>query len=415
MIPTLIPLDILKLDAADPLAHKRGDFVLPQNVIYMDGNSLGPLPVGVTERISDVLSQQWGQDLIHSWNAHQWIDLPTTVGEKIAPLIGAAPEQVICCDSISINLFKLVASALALNPQRKIVLSQRDNFPTDLYMAQGLAKLLGEQRCQLQQVTAGQMEASLDDSIAVLMLTQVNFRSGHLHDIKRLTKLAQQHGVLVIWDLAHSAGALEVNLDADNVDFAVGCGYKYLNGGPGAPAFVYVAKRHQADATQPLSGWMGHRAPFDFESDYQAGDGIKRYLSGTPGIISMAALDAALEVFADVDMAQLRSKSVALGELFIRLVREAPSLKPLKLISPTDPARRGSQLAFSHPQAFAISQALIEQKVIVDFRAPDIVRFGFTPLYLRFRDIWQAVQILENIVSSEVYLDAQYQQRNTVT
>lgn len=410
-----IPIDVLALDETDTIKDKRSEFLLPKNTVYMDGNSLGPLTRAAKHRVAEVVSTQWGDDLIHSWNKHQWIDLPLKVGSKIAPLIGAKTGQVIACDSTSVNLFKVLASALALNPTRHIVLSQRENFPTDLYMAQGLSELLGRARCELKSVTEEQLIDSLDSSVAVLMLTQVNFRTGRLHDMQKLTELAHQKGILVIWDLAHSAGALEVFLDDCKVDFAVGCGYKYLNGGPGAPAFIYAAQRHHAQMTQPLSGWMGHRSPFAFDHDYRAGEAMLRFLVGTPNILSLVALDASLDVFSGVALAELRSKSIALSELFIERIDSAPSLSGLELLSPRRAEQRGSQLAYRHSHAFAISQALIDHHIVVDFRAPDIIRFGFTPLYLRYQDIWTAVETLISIVEQKLYSDSKYLARSKVT
>jgi kynureninase len=407
--------DVLELDRNDPLAEKRLEFTLPDNVIYLDGNSLGAMPKVANERSVNLMQEQWGKDLVGSWNAHQWIDLPTKVGEKIAPLLGAAPGQVICCDSTSVNLFKLLCSALAMQKNRQIVLSQKDNFPADLYMVQGLSQLGPGKLCELKNCEDTGIEAQLDETVAVLLLTHVNYRSGKLHDIQRLTELAHQKGILVIWDLAHSTGALPLELDKWGVDFAVGCGYKYLNGGPGAPAFVYVAKRHQHATRQPLSGWMGHATPFSFSEDYQAADGVKQFLCGTPPILSMSVLDAALSVFDDVDMHELRTKSVNLTDLFLQLVEHDENLGNLVPISPTEPGHRGSHLAFTHPKAFSICQRLIEQGVIADFRAPDVLRFGFAPLYLRYRDIRDAVYILTEIMVSKTYLEEKYSKVNKVT
>ena len=400
--------DISALDKADPLAKKRLEFDLPTNTVYLDGNSLGALPTAVKSRIADVVSKQWGNHLIRSWNDHHWIDLPISVGNKIAPIVGAELGQVICCDSISVNLFKLLSSALSLNSARSIVLSTQDNFPTDLYMVQGLSELLGPDLCQLQLVAEEQIEQSLNEDVAVLLLTQVNFRTGQLLNMEKLTQLAHKQGILVIWDLAHSAGALPVELDKCKVDFAVGCGYKYLNGGPGAPAFLYVAKRHHALVKQPLSGWMGHAKPFTFDPEYKSASNINQFLSGTPCVISMSALDAALDVWQDVDILEIRQKSIALCDVFIRTVQMHDCLHELKLCSPSAANQRGSQLAFSHDNAFAICQALIEKGVIADFRAPNILRFGFTPLYTSFEDIWQAVTILVDVVTSELYKEPRF-------
>lgn len=405
----------LELDQSDPLTHYRGEFLLRENTIYMDGNSLGPLPKRVLRRMETTLREEWGLDLIQSWNKNNWIDLPLKVGEKVAKLVGAKKGQVICCDSISVNLFKVLAAAIYMNPKRSVIISQDDNFPTDLYMAQGLSSLVGENKCRLKLVELSELNNSLDESVAVLMLTEVNFRSGERHDMKALTELAQQKGILVIWDLAHSAGAFPVELDACNVDFAVGCGYKYLNGGPGAPAFLYVAKRHQSQLKQPLCGWMGHRSPFAFNTEYYAAEGIQKLLSGTPPILSMVALDSALDVFASLNLDHARKKSIALSEIFIKLMASDNHLNKLKLISPMDPHHRGSQLAYCHDHAFAISQALIEENIIVDFRAPNIIRFGFTPLYLRFIDIYVAVEKLATIMKKEIYLKEKHQRKQKVT
>ena len=395
--------EIITLDKADPLAKKRLEFELPANTIYLDGNSLGALPKSVKSRVAEVVSQQWGNDLIKSWNSHNWIDLPIKVGEKIAPLIGAEKGQVICCDSISVNLFKLLCSALKLNSERSVVLSTKDNFPTDLYMVQGLSDLLGPDLCQLQMVEEQNIQQHLTESVAVLLLTQVNFRTGKVLDMAKLTQFAHDKGILVIWDLAHSAGALPVELDECEVDFAVGCGYKYLNGGPGSPAFLYVAKRHQQGVKQPLSGWMGHAKPFAFDAKYHPSANINQFQCGTPSVISMSALDAALDVWQDVNMLQIRNKSEALAAVFIKLINMNECLSELILCSPKIAQQRGSQLAFSHDAAFAICQALIEKGVIADFRAPNILRFGFTPLYTSFEDVWKAVTTLVNIVESELY------------
>jgi kynureninase len=407
--------DYAQLDRDDPLAHLRSQFELPTGRIYLDGNSLGALPLAVKSRLADVVAGQWGQDLIASWNRHHWIDLPITLGERIAPLVGAAPGQVLCTDSISVNLFKLLAVALQLRPGRRVILSQQDNFPTDLYMAEGLAGLLGNSRCESRAVPEARLLDSLDDSVAVLMLTQVNFRTGHLHDMQEITAAAQRAGALVLWDLAHSAGALPVELDACAVDMAVGCGYKYLNGGPGAPAFLYLAQRHQDQVQQPLSGWMGHQRAFDFDPRYEPASGIARFLSGTPGILGMAALDAALDVFAGLELAQLRRKSLTMTRLFMDAVTAEPALAELGCLTPRADARRGSQVSLCHPHGYAIAQALIERGIIVDFRAPDIIRFGFAPLYNSYIELGTAVTALVDIVAHRHYEAPRFQLRSRVT
>lgn len=403
-----------RMDAEDPLAGLRDSFDLPADKVYLDGNSLGALPRSVQVRIRQFIQQEWGEDLVSSWNSHNWIDLPRKVGEKIAVLVGAAPGQVICTDSISVNLFKLLSSALALRPGRRVVLSQQDNFPTDLYMAEGLAGLLGAERCQLRTASADSLLASLDDDVAVLMLTQVNFRDGRLHDMAGITKAAQAQGALVLWDLAHSAGVMPVELDRWNVDMAVGCGYKYLNGGPGAPAFLYLARRYQDQVEQPLSGWMGHQNAFDFSPEYQPAAGMQRYLAGTPGILGMVALDTALDVFEGVSPGAIREKSCALSQCFVDevLARELPGIN---LISPRQAEQRGSQVSLTHEYGFEIAQALIQHGIIVDYRAPGIIRFGFSPLYNRYADVENALTALSDLVMSQDYLDARYSEKGQVT
>jgi kynureninase len=403
------------MDRADPLAELRAAFDLPADLIYLDGNSLGALPVAVRARLQDTLDRQWGEGLIRSWNTHGWIDLPTLVGEKIAPLLGAAPGQVICTDSISVNLFKLLSLALSLNPGRTAILSAADNFPSDLYMVQGLSDLLGEDRCSFRQVNEENIPEALDEEVAVLLLSHINFRSGRILPMADITAAARQAGVLVIWDLAHSAGVMPLALDAAGVDFAVGCGYKYLNGGPGSPAFVYAASRHQDRAWQPLSGWMGHHQPFAFDPQYRAGPGMLQFLCGTPPVLSMSALDAALGVFEGVDPGLIREKSMALGELFIARLEEAGLGPELALLSPRDASERGSQLAFTHPQAYGLCQALIERGVIVDFREPDILRMGFSPLYNSYADVGAAVSQLAAALAAGEHLDPRWSERNKVT
>lgn len=404
-----------RLDMGDPLRAIRDAFALPQDRIYLDGNSLGALPRCVSARVSEVVEQQWGRDLITSWNLHDWVNLPVKVGEKIAPLIGAGPGQVVCCDSISVNLFKLLATALALRLPRRIVLTCEGDFPTDAYMGQGLQSLLGSERCEMRSVAAAGLADALDDSVAVLMVTEVDFRSGARHDMQRLTAAAHDCGALVLWDLAHSAGAIPVTLDACNVDMAVGCGYKFLNGGPGAPAFVYLAERHQNQVTQPLAGWFGHAAPFAFDANYRAAPGIAAYQAGTPGVIGMQALDAALDLFADVDLSLLRRKSLALTGFFLQGVADDAALAEMQVLTPSEEVRRGSQVSLRHPDAFAISQWLIAHGVIVDFRDPDIVRFGFAPMYNSFSDAATALGRLSETLSSGSWRDARYRQRSQVT
>lgn len=410
------PIETAKsLDINDPLAPLKNNFELPEKTIYLDGNSLGPTLKSVKSAIIEVVEEQWGNGLISSWNHHNWIDLPVIVGEKIARIIGAASGQVVCTDSVSVNLFKLISCALSLNPGRKIVLSELSNFPTDIYIADGVKSLMGDKKCQLKLCQSTEIVDSLSEEVAVLLLTQVDFRSGKLHDIAKITAAAQKRGILTIWDLAHSAGALPLELDAWNVDFAVGCGYKYLNGGPGAPAFIYAAKRHHDKIQQPLSGWMGHKAPFDFNLQYAASPDIRQFLCGTPPIISMQALNAALDIFERITMQEVREKAIALSVFFEKLINQSEILEGLKLASPSEPSQRGNQLAYSHPDAYAICQALIDAKVVADFRSPDILRFGFSPLFLSFVDIAKAVQTLTRLFETKAYLQPQFRQRQKVT
>ena len=408
--------DSAQLDAEDGLAHLRERFFLPADTVYLDGNSLGAMPRAVPAAVDELIRRQWGEDLIASWNTHDWIRLPQQVGEAIAPLIGATPGQVLCVDSISVNLFKLLAAALELRPGRRVILLAEGDFPTDGYVASGLARLLGEERCQLRRVRAEQLGDALDGDVAALLLTEVNYRSGEPFDMRRLTAAAHEAGALAVWDLAHSAGAMPVSLDASGADMAVGCGYKFFNGGPGAPGFVYVAEHHQQAAQSPLAGWLGHRQPFAFEPDYVSARGVSRFQAGTPPVLSMAALRAALRVFEDVSVTDLRRKSLALTDHFLAcLEREALLPDVFELATPRSPERRGSQISLRHPEAWGVSQALIERRVVVDFRAPDIVRFGFAPLYNRFDDARRAAATLATILRDGAQRDARFAARPTVT
>jgi kynureninase len=404
----------IELDQRDPLAACRDKFTLPEGEVYLDGNSLGAMPAHLPQRMQQAIAAEWGQGLIRSWNDAGWIDLPQRVAAKVAPLIGATHDEVMVGDSTSVNLFKALAAALRLNPGRKVILTEQGNFPTDLYIAQGIADLFGAEIRYVDSDPSAINDA-LDTSVAVLMLTHVNYRSGKVYDMAAITRAAQAAGALVVWDLAHSAGALHVELDAANADFAVGCGYKYLNGGPGAPAFVYVARRHLEQVRQPLSGWHGHAAPFAFVQDYLPAPGINRMQCGTPPLLSMIALDAALDVFDGVDMAQLRKKSQELCDLFIQLVDERLSEHGFGLFSPRDREQRGSQVALTHPQGYAIVQALIARGITGDFRMPDILRFGFAPLYVRYIDVWHTVDVLAQIMASGEWNQAKFLARKAVT
>ena len=401
--------DVVALDRADELAAFRDRFVLPEGVIYLDGNSLGPLPKAARARISDVLEREWGQSLIRSWTQHGWIDLQFRIGEKIGRLIGAEPGTTVVADSTSVNLFKLLAAALDQRPGRNVILTEEGNFPTDLYIAQGLAALL-QRGYEVRQLI--DVAAALNDQVAVLMLTHVNYRSGAMHDMAALTRAAHDAGALVLWDLCHSAGAVPLQLSADNVDLAVGCGYKFLNGGPGAPSFLYVARRLQDDLRMPLAGWFSHAAPFDFESRYRPASGIARGVVGTPPILSLAALEAGIDIALDAPMEAVRAKSQRLADLFVVLMEHEPDFS---LLTPREPSMRGSQVAFCHPHGYAVMQALIERDVIGDFRAPDVLRFGLTPLYLRYVDVWDAVAVLRDVMRTEAWRDPRFQQRSKVT
>jgi kynureninase len=390
------------LDAADPLAGFRARFEVPDGVIYLDGNSLGMLPTAAAARAHQVIHEQWGRDLIRAWNAHGWIDLPAAVGAKIATLIGAAPDEVVAADSTSVNLFKLLAAAVRLRPGRPTILSEADNFPTDSYVAEGLCDLL-DGRVALRLVGAGELEAALDERVALLSLTHVDYRSGRMHDMAALTAAAHAAGALVLWDLSHSAGAVALDLAACEADFAVGCGYKYLNGGPGAPAYLYVARRLQHGLRQPLTGWMGHAAPFDFAARYRPAEGIGRALCGTPSVVALAMLEASLEVILEAGMAAIRAKSLALSDLFMALVEETCGGLGLTPISPTAHEQRGSQVAYRHAHGYPAMQALIARGVIGDFRRPDVMRFGFAPLYLRHTEVWDAVAALRAVLADEAW------------
>ncbi len=406
--------DAERLDRDDPLKNLRDRFDLPAGVVYLDGNSLGALPKTVAERVNRVVTEEWGRDLITSWNVHGWMDLPSRVGGRIAPLIGAKHGEVVCADSTSVNVFKLLAAALKMNPDRGTVLSDSGNFPTDLYVAQGLGELLGG-TASLRVVDEERLIDSIDENTAVVMATHVNYRTGRRHDMQAVTRRAHEHGALMLWDLAHSAGAMPIELDAVGADFAVGCGYKYLNGGPGAPAFLYVAERHLDTVRPPISGWLGHEAPFTFDLEYRPATGIERNRVGTPAILNMAALDAALDVFDGVDMNRIREKSVALAEYFIELVEERCGEFNVELVSPRDAEARGSQVSFRHPQAYAVMQALIERGFIGDFRAPDVLRFGFAPLYVRYVDAWDTAAALRDILETRAWDQERFRVRSKVT
>lgn len=404
--------DCERLDARDPLAFARARFVLPDQVIYLDGNSLGAVPATTGARLERVIGHEWGEDLIRSWNKNDWIGMPARLGAKIAPLIGASADEVIVADSTSVNLFKLAAGAVRLQAPRRVVLTEHGNFPTDLYVLQGLRELLGG-AMELRMVAREDLRAALNDDVALLALTHVDFKTGAIHDMAALNEAAHRVGAVALWDLSHSAGALELFLDRDETDFAIGCGYKYLNGGPGAPAYLYVARKHQAALRQPLSGWMGHAAPFEFGEHYRPAEGMLRQLCGTQAVLSMAALEEGLATFDGVAMDVVRAKSRALGDLFLELVETR--CDGFAIACPRDSAKRGSQVSLRHPQGYAIMQALIEAGVIGDFRAPDFIRFGFAPLYNRYIDVWDAVDRLAAIMERGAWREERFQRRATVT
>jgi len=391
---------------------RKEAFILPDGVIYLDGNSLGPMPRAVAARVQTMLADEWGEMLIRGWNAAGWMDQPSRVGHQVARIVGAAEGSVVMGDTLSLKVFQALAAAIKMVPKRRVILSDTGNFPSDLYMAEGLAGLMG-QGYELRTVAPEDVESAIDDSIAVVMLTQVDYRTGRMHDMKALTALAQRHGAVMLWDLAHSAGAVQVDLAGSNCEFAIGCTYKYLNGGPGAPAFIYV-RPDLVDTIEPaLSGWLGHRQPFAFDLNYKAGAGIERMRVGTPPVIQLTALEVAMDLWADVDMAQLRAESVALQEQFImEIERDVPELT---LASPRDSAVRGSQVSFRFHEGYAAMQAVIDRGVIGDFRAPDIMRFGFTPMYLDSMDISAAVAIIADVMNNSLWDRDEYKVRGRVT
>ena len=390
----------------------RGKFHLPEGVVYLDGNSLGPMPVAAGERLSRMLADEWGDQLIRGWNTAGWYVQPRKVGDRIARLIGAAPGTVVMGDTLSIKVYQALSAALELNPERSVVLSDSGNFPSDLYIAQGLLRSL-ERGYELKVVEPEEVEDAIDDTVAAMMITEVDYRTGRRHDMKRLTARAHDAGAIAIWDLAHSAGAVDLDIAGADVDFAVGCTYKYLNGGPGAPAFIYVAPRFADRARPSIAGWMGHAAPFAFDLDYRPAPGIERMRVGTPPVIALTVLDAALDVWESVDMRDVRARSIELSERFIAGVETA--CPDLELGSPRNSHERGSQVSFRHPHAYAVMQALIARGVIGDFRAPDSMRFGFAPLYLDLDDVDRAVALLAEVLDRKLWDTPEYHSKATVT
>ncbi|MGE0330099.1 MAG: kynureninase [Ramlibacter sp.] len=413
--------DCRALDAQDPLRTLRDLFTIPPGVIYLDGNSLGVMPKAAPARVAAAVTQEWGTGLIRSWNTAGWFQLPQMLGDKIAQLVGARPGEVVATDSTSINLYKVLSAALNIAaqdaPQRKLIVSERSNFPTDLYIAEALCK---ERGLRLQLVEPEGIAAALTPDVAVLVLTHVNYRTGAMHDMATVTAAAHAAGALTVWDLAHSAGAVPVDLNGANADFSIGCGYKYLNGGPGAPAFVWVNPRHAERFWQPLAGWWGHAAPFEFTPDYRPAPGITRYLCGTQPILSMTALDCGLDTVLAAQplggMAALRAKSLALTDLFMALVEERCAGHGLRMVTPRPHGQRGSQVCLARDEgAYAMVQALIARGVIGDYRAPDILRFGVTPLYIGFEDVWNAVEQLRQVLDSGEWQRPEFNQKHAVT
>lgn len=407
--------DTIKMDNADPIAHLRERFELPEGDIYLDGNSLGALPLGVMERLEVAVKKEWGQGLIRSWNDADWYPAPQRAGAAIARILGADDDEVIVCDSISVNLFKLLVGALRMRKDRKIIVSEIGNFPTDVYINQEVADLMG---CELRCVMPEEVEAAISaagDNLAIVQLTHVHYKTGRIYDMQGITKKVQDLGGLVIWDLAHSAGCLPVQLNDCNADFAVGCGYKYLNGGPGAPAFVFVARRHFEAMDQPLRGWHGHAEPFAFTQEYKPHPTIDQMLTGTASQLATLALETALKVFEDVDMNLLRQKNMALGDLFIALVEQELGGMNFELASPKEAEHRGSQVSLIHEEGYAIMQAVIARGIIGDFRAPDILRFGFASPYVRYIDIWDSIAHLRDVMEMREWDQPKFKERRAVT
>jgi len=402
------------MDRSDPLAPLREQFVLPDGMIYLDGNSLGAMPKAASARALDVVSREWGTDLIKSWNSAGWFDLPVRLGDKLAPLIGAGTGEVIVCDSTSQNLFKVLSAAVAMRPDRSVLILEGSNFPTNNYIAEGVAAATGG-RVTVRLCEKDAIADAIDEDTIAVAITHVHYKSGHVHDMAAITARAQAAGALAIWDLCHSAGAMPVDLNGCNADFAVGCTYKYLNGGPGSPAFLFVAARHQDAAHQPVTGWWGHAAPFAFEPGYRPQAGLRQFLIGTQPILSMALVEIGLDIHLSADMAAIRAKSMALTDLFIRCVEQRCAGHGFTLASPRDAAARGSQVSFAHADGYPIMRALIAAGVIGDFRAPDTVRFGFTPLYVGYADVWDAVERLGAIMDGDIWKHPEHQAREAVT
>ena len=411
--------DCVRRDASDPLAGFREEFALPEGVVYLDGNSLGARPRTAAARAAEVVEREWGDDLIGSWNTAGWWELPGRLGDRLAPLIGGAPGTTVVTDTTTGNLFKALAAALTIQaeraPGRRVIISERDNFPTDLYVAAGLAELLGQGHELRLLDSPDELDAALADGPAVVTLSHVNYRTGALWDLADVTARVHAAGALVVWDLAHSVGALPIDLTGADADLAVGCTYKYLNGGPGAPAFLWVHPRHAGAGTSALPGWWGHARPFAMEPTFEPATGVARFLAGTQPVVSLALVGCGLEIAARADLQTVRDKSLALGDLFLELLAQRCGDHPLTLVTPREHVRRGSHLTLAHPAAYAVVQALIARGVIGDYREPDCMRFGLTPLYLRHVDVWDAVEVLADVLDSRAYEEPRFRQRAKVT
>ncbi|MFF4772090.1 kynureninase [Microtetraspora fusca] len=401
--------DCYVLDSEDPLRDMREEFSLPSGITYLLGNSLGALPRRTAAKVAHTVETEWGRDLGASWNTAGWWDLPQTTGDRLARLIGAGPGEVLAGDSTSTNIFKVMAAALPLRPGRRVIVSDLENFPTDRYVVEGVARALGSYEIR----DIGSLDEALGDDVAAVLLSHVDYRTGALRDMDAVTARVHAAGALMIWDLCHSAGAVPVDLRAADADFAVGCTYKYLNGGPGAPAYLYVAERHQDAAYNVVSGWHGHADPFAFEPNYRPADGVRRFAAGSPPVLSYSALNASLDIWETVDMAQIRAKSVALTTLFIDLLDEL--CPDLTLVTPRDPAERGSQVSYRHQDGYPVMRALIDRGVVGDYRKPDIMRFGFAPLYVRYVDVYDAATALAEVLGKELWREERYQEQLTVT
>lgn len=404
----------VRLDLAHPLRGLRDLFDLDDRAVYLDGNSLGAAPRAVADRVARVIDEEWARGLVASWNDAGWIDAPARVGAKVSRLVGAAPDEVVCCDSTSVNLFKLLGAALAVHPERRVILTEHNTFPSDVYVADGLAEVVA-QGWRVRRVLRSQLQESLDKDVAVLLLSHVDHTTGYMHDMRGLTAVARAAGAVSVWDLSHSAGAVQVDLSGCGVDMALGCGYKYLNGGPGAPAYIYVSRRLHGAVRSPLWGWMGHARPFEFRPGYEPAGGVGGFLAGTPSILALTALDAALDLWDGVDIRAVRQRSLSLTETFIALVDERCEGLGVEVVSPRPARLRGSQVTLRHPGAYPVILALRGRRVIGDTRPPDLMRFGFGPLYTRLTDAWDAVDGLVDVLRTEEWRDRRFAHRPTVS